>query len=174
MSTNPEISPSADLTYLRNNFANITKAGRFPALLGIEGLKDVNESARQAYLSSQDLILLNLTNNLVIKELDFNDSLNSAELSIDLGSLARNRLNSKNIPQIISSSKLKKSLVLSLKHFKKTKVYTLNSNGTYTKIPKKDLVIIKKKIKIKENSIPPEALYLMVVGAYGNDFIKLK
>jgi hypothetical protein len=172
--TSPQINSRADLTYLQNNFSSISMAGRFPAVLTIEGLKDVGESVRQSYISSQGLTLLNLTNNLVIKELDFNYSLSNAELSIDLGSLMNIRLNSEDIPRIISSSKLKNSLILRLNNFKKAKIYILNPDGTYNKIPKKDLIIMANKIKVKQSSISSEALYLIIVSPYGNDFIKLK
>jgi hypothetical protein len=173
-STSPQINSRADLTYLQNNFSGISMAGKFPAVLKIDGLKDVDESVRQAYISSQGLTLLNLTNNLVIKELDFNYSLSSTGLSIDPGSLMNMRLNSEDIPRIISSRKLKNSLVLDLNNFKKANIYILKPDGTYNKIPKKDLIITANKIKVKQSSISSEALYLIVVSPYGNDFIKLK
>jgi hypothetical protein len=165
---------TADITYLQKGFSTITGAGRFPATLKIEGLKDVNESVRQSYLSSQGLTLVNLTDNLVIKELNFSSSLSNADLSIDLGNLMTPRVGSESIPQITSSRKLKNSLVLNLNHTKKAKICILNPNGTYTKIRKKDLVIMTNTIKIKQSSIPAGTLYLILTSPYGNDFLKLK
>jgi hypothetical protein len=169
-----KISSLVDITYLQKGFSTISMAGRFPAILKIEGLKDVNESVRQSYLSSQGLTLLNLTDNLVIKELNFSSNLSNADLSIDPGNLMTPRLDSESIPQITSSSKLKKSLLLNLNHTTKAKIYTLNPNGTYTKIRKKDLMITTNTIKIKQSSIPVGTLYLILTSPYGNDFLKLK
>jgi hypothetical protein len=169
-----KIGSLVDITYLQKGFSTITGAGRFPATLKIEGLKDVNESVRQSYLSSQGLTLVNLTDNLVIKELNFSSSLSNADLSIDLGNLMTPRVGSESIPQITSSRKLKNSLVLNLNHTKKAKICILNPNGTYTKIRKKDLVIMTNTIKIKQSSIPAGTLYLILTSPYGNDFLKLK
>ena len=168
------IASLADITYLQKRFSTISVAGRFPATLIVEGLKDVNESVRQSYLSSQRLTLLNLTDNLVIKELNFSSNLSNPDLSIDLGNLMTLPLNTESIPQITSSLKRKNSLVLNLNHTKKTEVYILNPNGTYTKIRKKDLIITTNTIKIRQSSIPVGTLYLILTSPYGNDFLKLK